>query len=316
MAKAISRKKVKEEVLAAFVAQGIPAVDAQSWANATSEVVEKDATDANLRIVAANGLAGLREADAATEAVTGDICATLGAELAAADAVAGDFLGRLRAEGLIPAVQGDDESGDDYDKRCEAFTPDKARMAAFMDGYIRNAKLTTRVTLRLFVENETTGLCRDAVEGDNPSRVREFTPLDCYVMPKEVFKALPGDRKSPDYERTIKGRVGASREGMQGIGHNRVTKLRGEARESGRRVEAATGVPKSGGGRGRNKSFAANLAKFGASSLAHWQAQGGDKGMAWRAAFGGFVDDLMARGLLDRDAWTAAQAEAKAAKAK
>jgi hypothetical protein len=261
--------------------------------------------DAVPAVAAVSAVAAAQVVAAQVDSQTAE-CEALGRALAADDAGSGDRFAEGRRLGLLPAVQGEKESGEDYQKRCKAFEPPKEAMTAMLRAYVVASQLRETRTFSVFVENETTGKCRDAKPGDNPAKVRTFTPVECYLMDKETFKALPGDSKSPDYDFTVKGRVNGSRVAMQGIGHARKSRFLSDAVAAGRIVEAATGVAKSGGGRGRGKPLAEKLAAFYKSGIAQTTAQGADVGLAFKAAGSAFVADLIARKVITKEQWEAA----------
>jgi hypothetical protein len=238
-------------------------------------------------------------------------CEALGSAVAQDDAGAGDRFAEGRRLGLLPAAQGDDESGEKYDARCKAFEPNKALMGAFMRGFVKVAALRETKSFSVVLLNETNGTCRDAVEGDEPSKVRTFSPVECFLMDKEAFKALPGKANEPD---TLKGRVAGSRTAMQDIGAQRKGRFLEQGIDAGRIIEAATGVKK-GGGKGRagaaNRTLAEKAAAFRKTGLAQCKAQGADIGLSFSAAFAAFVDDLVARKVLTEAQWTAAVASTK-----
>ena len=262
-----------------------------------------DATKAALDAVATAGEAALKVADAALEAKLAAECEALGEAMAVQDAVGDDYIEQGRKLGIFPAVQGETESGADYDKRCEAFEAPGARLASWKRGFVRRAALRTTVPFSVFIENETSGACRDAKPGDNPARVRSFHPLDCYGMEAEAFKALPG--KASDAG-TLKGRVAGSREACQNIGNVRASRAKADARESGRRVEAATGA-KGRGARGGNKTLAMDCAVFAKKGATKAGTLGTDKGQLFKAAFAAFIDRLVDGGVLDRSEWDSAR---------
>jgi hypothetical protein len=238
-------------------------------------------------------------------------CETLGAAVAHDDEGAGDRFAEGRRLGLLPAAQGEGESGADYDKRCAAFEPPKALMSAFTRGYVKTAALRTTKPFSVVILNETSGKCRDAVAGDEPTKVRTFTPVECFLMDKDAFKALPGDAKLPD---TVKGRVSGSRASMQLIGHGRKCSYLSQGKDAGRIIEAATGV-KAGGGKGRagaaNRTLAEKCAAFKKTAGAQCKAQGADIGLAFGAAFAAFVENLIDRKVMTAEQWTAAVASSK-----
>jgi len=254
---------------------------------------------------------GLAAADVAAniEAKASE-CETLGASVAQDDEGAGDRFAEGRRLGLLPAVQGDGESGADYDKRCAAFEPPKTLIGAFMRGYVKTAALRSTVPFSLVVLNETTGQCRDAVAGDEPTKVRTFSPVECFLMDKEAFKALPGKATEAD---TVKGRVGGSREAMQGVGATRKSRYLSDGKDAGRIIEAATGTK--GGGKGRagaaNKTLAEKCAAFKKTAGAQCKAQGADIGLSFGAAFAAFVDNLIDRKVMTAEQWAAAVASSK-----
>jgi hypothetical protein len=237
-------------------------------------------------------------------------CETLGASVAQDDEGAGDRFAEGRRLGLLPAVQGDGESGADYDKRCAAFEPPKALIGAFMRGYVKTAALRSTVPFSLVVLNETTGQCRDAVEGDEPTKVRSFSPVDCFLMDKDAFKALPGKATEPD---TVKGRIGGSREAMQGVGATRKSRYLSDGKDAGRIIEAATGTKGGKGGRAgaANKTLAEKCAAFKKTAGAQCKAQGADIGLSFGAAFAAFVENLIERKVMTAEQWTAAVASSK-----
>ena len=255
-------------------------------------------SEAAVQVVAATVEAKVNEAE------------TLGALVAQDDEGAGDRFAEGRRLGLLPAVQGDGESGADYDTRCAAFEAPKPLMNAFMRGYVKTAALRTTVPFSLVLVNETTGQCRDAVEGDAPAKVRTFSPLECFLMDKEAFKALPGKATEPD---TLKGRVGGSREAMQGVGATRKSRYLSEGKDAGRTIEAATGTKGGKGGRAgaANKSFAEKCAAFKKTAGAQCKAQGADIGLAFSAAFAAFMTDCIDRKILTDAQWTAAVVSSK-----
>lgn len=255
------------------------------------------------RAVAIDGEAALKVADASAELVILGKLETLGDAMAAADAVGADYLEEGRALGIFPAAQGDAESAADYDARCESFKPDTARLGAWKRGFVKRAALRTTKPFSLFVENETSGLCRDAVEGDNPARVVTYAPLDCYLMSSDDFKALAG--KASD-EKTVKGRVSGSRQALQAVGDMRANRAKADAREEGRRLEAATGA-KGRGARGGNKTLAQDAAAFAKKGATKAGTFGTDKAQAFKSAFAAFMDNLIARGVVAQDEWDAAR---------
>ena len=262
---------------------------------------------------AAPGLAavsGLDAVQAASDAVlsVADACETLGALVAGDDEGAGDRFAEGRKLGLLPAVQGDDESGAKYDERVKAFTPPKDAMGAFMRGYVRTSQPRVTKPFSLFLVNETDGTCRDAKPGDNPAKVKTYSPVDCFLMDKSQFMALPGKSDEPD---TLKGRVWGSRESMQGIGAQRKSRFLSEGKDAGRIIEAATGAKSGGKGRGGNKAPAEKIAALSKSCHAHYAALGTDLGISWKAAMSAFVDDCVARKLLTKEQWAAAVAASK-----
>ncbi|MGI9143302.1 MAG: hypothetical protein ACR2IJ_08970 [Fluviibacter sp.] len=229
--------------------------------------------------------------------------AVLGDDMAAADEAGGDYIARGRALGIFPPVQGEEETGAAYDTRCEAFQAAAPVVGAWKRAYILRAALRKTAAFSLFVEDESTGKCRDAVDGDMAERVRSFTPTHCYLMDADTFKNLPGKVSLED---TVKGRVAASREGMQAIGNTRYSRSRAEAREDGRRVEAATGTP-SKGARGGNKTLEQAAAAFFKKGATMAGVNGTDKAQAFKAAFATFVDSCLKSGVMDDGAWKAAR---------
>lgn len=258
--------------------------------------------DAVPAVAVASSVVAAQEVAAAVDSQREE-CEALGRALAADDVGSGDRFAEGRRLGLLPAAQGEKESGEDYEKRCKAFVPMKEAMAAFLRAYVVASQLRVTKAFSLFVENETTGKCRDAKPGDNPAKVRTFTPVECYTMDKDTFKALPG---KSDEEWSVKGRVNGSREAMQSIGHARKSRFLSDAIAAGRVVEAATGVAKAGGGRGRGRGLAEKLAAFYKSGIAQTTAQGADIGLAFKAAGATFVADLVARKVITKEQWEAA----------
>lgn len=231
--------------------------------------------------------------------------AALGDDMAAADELGGDYLARGRALGILPPVQAEGETGAAYDARCEAFEAPAPVLAAWKRAFILRAALRKTAAFSLFVEDESTGKCRNAAEGDSPARVRAFTPTQCYLMDTDTFKALPGKASDAD---TVKGRVSGAREGMQAIGNTRYNRSKGDAREDGRMVEAATGTP-SRGARGGNKTLEQAIAAFAKKGATMAGVRGTDKGQAFKSALVAFVDRLTEAGVVDADAWKAARAK-------
>ena len=231
--------------------------------------------------------------------------AALGDDMAAADELGGDYLARGRALGILPPVQAEGETGAAYDARCEAFEAPAPVLAAWKRALILRAALRKTAAFALFVEDESTGKCRNATEGDSAARVRAFTPTQCYLMDTDTFKALPGKASDAD---TVKGRVAGSREGMQAIGNTRYNRSKGDAREDGRIVEAATGTP-SRGARGGNKTLEQAIAAFAKKGATMAGVRGTDKGQAFKSALVAFVDRLTESGVIDADAWKAARAK-------
>lgn len=229
----------------------------------------------------------------------------LGEDMAAADELGGDYLARGRALGILPPAQAEGEKGAEYDARCEAFEAPAPVLNAWKRAFILRAALRKTAAFSLFVEDETTGKCRDAAEGDNPARVRAFTPTQAYLMDTDTYKALPG--KASDAG-TVKGRVAGSREGMQAIGNTRYSRARVDAREDGRAVEAATGTP-SRGARGGNKTLEQAAAAFGKKGATMAGVRGTDKGQAFKSRFAAFIENLVHDGVVDADAWKAARAK-------
>lgn len=255
------------------------------------------------RAVAIDGEAQVKAADALDELTVLGQLETLGDAMAAQDAVGADYLEEGRKLGIFPQAQGESESAADYDARCEAFKPDTARLGAFKRGFIKRAALRTTVPFSLFVENEATGLCRDAKPGDNPARVVTYSPLDCYLMSSDDFKGLAG--KASD-EATVKGRVSGSRQALQNIGDVRANRAKADAREEGRRLEAATGA-KGRGARGGNKTLAQDAAAFAKKGATKAAVFGTDKGQAFKAAFAAFMENIIARGVVSQEDWDAAR---------
>lgn len=234
-----------------------------------------------------------------------EAAALLGEDMAVADESGSGYLQRGRDIGILPPVQGADEKGDVYDTRCEAFEAPAPVVAAWKRAFILRAALRKTTAFSLFVEDESTGKCRDAREGDKPERVRTFTPTQCYLMDSDTFKALPGKATAED---TLKGRVAASREAMQGIGNTRYNRAKADAREDGRRVEAATGAP-GRGARGKNKSLEQALAAFAKKGATMAAVDGTDKAQAFKSAMAAFVERLLDGGVIDADAWKAARSK-------
>lgn len=255
------------------------------------------------RAVAIDGDTAIKVADAALEDDIAKRCEVLGDQMAAQEAVNEGYLEEGRALGIFPAAQGDDESGADYDKRCEAFEAPAARLGAWKRGFVMRAALRSTKPFSVYVDNESTGLVREVREGDNPAKVRTLTPAECYSMDADSFKALPG--KASDAA-TLKGRVAASREAMQNIGNVRASRAKSDARDSGRKVEAATGA-KGRGGRANNKSLASVTAVYGKRGATMAGVLGTDKGASFKAAFAAFADSLVERGILTRAEWDAAR---------
>jgi len=234
--------------------------------------------------------------------------AGVGRAMAVADDGVTDLFGDARAALIVPREQGAKETDEAYAERCGKWKVDGAVRDAFRTAYCQTVKPRSIFPVSLFVIGETDGKCRDARKGDSEAKVRSFTPAEAFLMPKEIFMALPG--KSDNLE-TVKGRVFKLRDGMGDTADGRLRWIVSEGIKSGARVKA--GAESEEEKRANNDKLPDVILKWRKRGRTFCKALGGDKVAAFDAAFGAFLSDMTERKLVTDDELKAAAAKAAAA---
>lgn len=227
------------------------------------------------------------------------LAAKVGQAVASADGASLDVFADARKACLVPPVQGVKESAEDYSKRCAAFKAAPEVKSAWMESYVTAHQSREFFPIALYIIGETDGKCRDVKKGDGETKIRKFTPAQAFLMSKSEFSALPGDSKDKG---TVKGRVWILRDGIGDSAGARFRRFVNDAVRAGAAASADEGESK----RAKNRSPAEIFAQWRKRGISTFTPKGGDKKLAFSAAFGAFVDDCVARGLFSGDDWQAA----------